>query len=91
MTSILSAKKSSWVTREDDRFESLYLRQKFQCHETECLKFCGSSGPGLRGAALLCGDREVAVAGPSGGGVLLDESICILRWESGGLCGSGQQ
>ncbi len=35
------------------------------------------------------GVTDTAVAGPSGRRVLLDESVCILCWESGGLCGSG--
>ena len=35
------------------------------------------------------GVTDTAVAGPSGGGVLLDESVCILCWKSGGLCGCG--
>ena len=62
MTSILSAKKSTWVAREDDRFESLYLRQKFQRHEKVRLNrsVCRSVGSFLLRTEASCAERQSA-------------------------------
>ena len=71
MTSILSAKKSSWVTREDDRLESLYLRQKFQ-HRIRPYAYCAGESGGLCGSG---GNRLVLVSEEEISSVLYENII----------------